>query len=109
MTGGKYRQKKDRKREADSARLPIMNPSGQEPNPESVTDPRSKTPTDTKPKRPPSTWGEIVMSIFVGATVVIYIILTCMSVQTLKVDQRAWVGITLEGTKFVLGEPMGFN
>ncbi len=33
------------------------------------------------------------MVIFVGATVVIYIMLTCVTTKTLHVDQRAWVGI----------------
>jgi hypothetical protein len=33
------------------------------------------------------------MAVFVGATVVIYIILTCISIKTLRVDQRAWVSV----------------
>ena len=33
------------------------------------------------------------MAIFVGATVVIYIVLVCISVTTIRVDQRAWISI----------------
>jgi len=31
------------------------------------------------------------MAVFVGATVIIYIVLTCVSVQNMHVDQRAWI------------------
>jgi hypothetical protein len=38
--------------------------------------------------------GEIVIAVFVAATVVIYIILTYVSVETMHVDQRAWLNVT---------------
>jgi len=70
-----------------------MNTASQEASPTGVPYSRRQTPEGTDKKRPPSTWGEIVMAIFVGATVVIYIVLACLSVKALRVDQRAWVSI----------------
>jgi hypothetical protein len=67
-----------------------MNPTGQEADP---PDSGKQTPEHTGNKRPHSTWGEIVMAIFVGATVIIYIVLVSISVTTMRVDQRAWISI----------------
>ncbi|MGA8763306.1 MAG: hypothetical protein WB562_10620 [Candidatus Sulfotelmatobacter sp.] len=91
MTRGKYRKKKQRQREADLARKTIMNADSQKPNPATATNQRQPKPDKTKAKRPPSTVGEIIMAVFVGATVIIYVVLTGISVETMHVDQRAWI------------------
>ena len=70
-----------------------MNSTTQHPNPPEVTNPRTNTPRPSREPRPRSTVGEIWMAIFVATTVVIYIILVCVSVETLHIDQRAWLEI----------------
>jgi len=75
-----------------------VNPMGQTPNPVTVTDPRNNAPQPSSQKRPPSTIGEIVMAVFVGGTVVIYVILTIVSVQTEHTDQRAWMSVSANKT-----------
>lgn len=87
-----------------------MNSTSQKPNPAVKPDSRKETPEDVNKKRPPSTIGEIVMAVFVGATVVIYIILTCLTAKTMRVDQRAWVGFS-EIESYVLedGKPFAIT
>jgi hypothetical protein len=112
MTRGKYRKKKQHKREANLARSRIVNPTNQQPDPAAMADQRKPKPDCTKPTRLPSTIGEIVMAVFVGVTALIYIILTYVSVKTLHVDQRAWLSTHQghivrfeEGSPFQLSQP----
>jgi hypothetical protein len=92
VTRGKYRKKKQHKRGANFAEVPIVNASSQPPNPAEVPNPAANTPEQGNHKRPRSTIGEIIMSVFVGATVLIYVILVCFSVKTMHIDERAWIG-----------------
>lgn len=75
-----------------------MNTASQQPNPQEIPNPRNQA---QQPPRPRSTVGEIVMAVFVGATVVIYIVLTCVSVRTMHVDQRAWIKPEIGGGNFI--------
>ena len=72
----------------------MANTTSQKENPTTVADPGKKQPDAADHKRPRSTVGEIVMAIFVGATAVIYIVLTCVSVTTMRqarISERAWI------------------
>lgn len=54
----------------------------------------SNAPQEGNKKRPPSTLGEIVMVIFVGFTVSVYVFLAWVSIKTLHIDQRAWLEVS---------------
>jgi hypothetical protein len=99
MNRGKHRNRKKKHRQDYLPPNSITDTLRQEQNPTSMSDPREDA--LQKSKRPPSTVGEIVIAIFVAATVVIYIILTGVSIETLHVDQRARVGVP----RFNIGPP----
>src|SRR5579871_4914237 len=92
MTRGKYRKKREHRRKQDLAETAIVNSTSQQPNPDNIPSPSAQRPEATMPKRLPSTVGEIVMTVFVGATAFIYVCLTVLTNASMRIDQRAWVG-----------------
>src|SRR5712672_1912479 len=108
MSRGKHRKRKNKNRKSNLERLPIVNSTPQHPNPEEVTNPRTDAPQPSRQHRPRSTVAEIWMAIFVAATVVIYIVLTCVSVASLRIDQRAWVGPVRIDEMVVQADKPGF-
>lgn len=68
-------------------------------------DPRDEAPRDTQRQRPLSTYGEIALVCFVGGTLIVYVVLVCISLQTLHADQRPYL---IAGQAPAFATPPGF-
>src|SRR5229473_2568178 len=108
MSRGKHRKRKNKNRKHKLARSPIVNTMSQEPHPPEMPDTGANAQQPTREPRPRSTLGEIFIAIFVAFTAAIYIVLTCVSVASMHIDQRAWVGPVRIGEMVIQADKPGF-